>query len=238
MGVLNPTARSSQPLEADHLPSGCFAVHQGGGIVVSTLPIWFPQKLVLEIGRASIEAFRAASDTNDAVTELKAIYRGLEIRARELRGGALIFLQPRQHAFTRKAPPNAMSYKNIEEFILHLESHIECWKQFNHYVNLARDKKFTPDDETQFLELKSLLTQGTEAISASDAKGGPRKEDVLALFATSPSLRYLADMSDSIPSVEGQWHRIYLALQSLLGQLKVQQNKVEEKSGWSLFGRK
>jgi hypothetical protein len=47
-------------------------------------------------------------------------------------------------------------------------------------------------------------------------------------------------MSDSIPSVEGQWHRIYLALQSLLGQLKVQQNKAEEQKGggWSLFGRK
>ena len=45
-------------------------------------------------------------------------------------------------------------------------------------------------------------------------------------------------MSDSIPSVEGQWHRIYLSLQSLLGQLKVQQNKTEEKTGWSLFGKK
>ena len=238
MGVLNPTSRSSQPLEADRLPGGCFAIHAGGGLVVSTLPIWFSHKLVAEIARTVLEAFRAAADTNDSVAELNATYRGLTIRARELRGGALIFLQPRQSAFTRKAPPNAMSYKNIEEFILHLESHIECWKQFNHYVNLARDKKFTPDDETQFLELKSLLTQGTEAIAASDAKGGPRKEDVLALFATSPSLRYLADMSDSIPSVEGQWHRIYLALQSLLGQLKVQQNKVEEKTGWSLFGRK
>jgi hypothetical protein len=238
MGLLNPTARTSQPLDADSLPSGCFAIHQAGGVVASTLPIWFSHKLVAEIARAVLDAFRAAADTNDAVNELEATYRGLVIRARELRGGALIFLQPRQTAFTRKAPPNAMSYKNIEEFILHLESHIECWKQFNHYVNLARDKKFTPDDEAQFLELKSLLTQGTEAIAASEAKGGPRKEDVLALFATAPSLRYLADMSDSIPSVEGQWHRIYLALQSLLGQLKVQQNKVEEKSGWSLFGRK
>jgi hypothetical protein len=62
----------------------------------------------------------------------------------------------------------------------------------------------------------------------------------LSLFAGAPSLRYLADMSDSIPTVEGQWHRIYLHLQSLLGQLKVQQNKQTEKAGggWSLFGRK
>ena len=61
---------------------------------------------------------------------------------------------------------------------------------------------------------------------------------MLALFASAPSLRYLSEMSESIPAVEGQWHRIYLALQSLLGQLKVQQNKTEEKTGWSLFGKK
>ena len=79
-----------------------------------------------------------------------------------------------------------------------------------------------------------------EIIHASEVKGGLRKEDVLSLFASAPSLRYLAEMSDSIPGVEGQWHRIYLHLQSLLGQLKVQQNKQAEKAtgGWSLFGKK
>jgi hypothetical protein len=47
-------------------------------------------------------------------------------------------------------------------------------------------------------------------------------------------------MSDTIPAVESQWHRIYLHLQSLLGQLKVQQNKQAEKpaAGWSLFGKR
>ena len=55
---------------------------------------------------------------------------------------------------------------------------------------------------------------------------------MLQLFAGAPSLRYLAEMSDSIPGVEGQWHRIYLHLQSLLGQLKVQQNKQAEKNVW------
>ena len=57
------------------------------------------------------------------------------------------------------------------------------------------------------------------------------------LFAQAPSLRYLADGPDAIPAVEGAWHKVYLGLQSLLGQLKVQQNKTEKGSGWSLFGR-
>lgn len=240
MGVLKPFIRTEILVEAGRMPSGCFAVHREGGIICSTLPQWFPTKTAIEIGRIVIAAFRVATETSVSLTELHVRYRGLTILARDLRGGALIFLFPSEAHFVRKPPPSHMNYKNIEEFILHLETHIECWKQFNYYINLARDKKFTADDETQFLDLKSLITQGAETIHSSEVKGGLRKEEVLALFAGSPSLRYLADMSDSIPTVEGQWHRIYLQLQSLLGQIKVQQNKHTEKtaSGWSLFGRR
>lgn len=240
MGILRPFFRANQPLELDRLPSGCFAVHRNGGVVSSTLSSAFPEKLTEEIAHSVLETFKKTAGLQVPISEFRVQYSGLTIVARELRGGALIFVQPRATHFTHLAPPSAMMYKNLEDFILHLEAHIECWKQFNHFVNLARDKKFTPEDESQFLELKSLITQGTEAIAASEAKGGPRKEDVLALFAAAPSLRYLADLSDTIPAVEGQWHRIYLGLQSLLGQVKVQQNKTEEKGGggWSLFGRK
>jgi hypothetical protein len=237
MGVLKQFNRTSLPI-GDRLPSGCFAVHRGGGIVSSTLSSSVPHKVIHEITRVVLDTFKSASESSVLLTDLHVHFNGLSIVAHELRGGALIFVSPRNPAFKRPAHHPAMSYKNLDEFILHLEAHIECWKHFNHYVNLARDKKFTPDDEAQFLDLKSLITQGTEGIASSEAKGGPRKEDVLALFSTAPSLRYLSDMSDSIPSVEGQWHRIYLALQSLLGQLKVQQNKAEERGGWSLFGRK
>lgn len=240
MGVLRPFIRTEIPVEAGRMPSGCFAVHREGGIICSTLPVWFPARTVSEIGRVVVAAFRVAAETNVSLTELHVRYRGLTLLARDLRGGALIFLFPSEAHFVRKPPPSHMNYKNIEEFILYLETHIECWKQFNSYINLARDKKFTADDEAQFLDLKSLITQGAETIHSSEIKGGLRKEEVLTLFAGAPSLRYLADMSDSIPTVEGQWHRIYLQLQSLLGQLKVQQNRQTEKiaSGWSLFGRK
>ena len=132
-----------------------------------------------------------------------------------------------------------MHYKSLEDFILALENYIECWKQFNVYVNLARDRKFTRDDETQFLEVKSIIAQGLEAILAStDNKSGPSKSDVSQLFSNAPSLRFLSDMPDAVMTVEAQWHKIYLSLQSLLGQLKVQQNKSEKGSGWSLFGKK
>ena len=240
MGVLKPFVRTEIPVEAGRMPSGCFAVHREGGVISSTLPHWFSAKTVTEIARVVLASFRVAGETNVVLTDISVRFRGFTIFARDLRGGALIFLVPNEAHFVRKPPSSQMNYKNLEEFILHLETHIECWKQFNTYVNLARDKKFTAEDETQFLDLKSLITQGAETLHASEVKGGLRKEEVLSLFAGAPSLRYLSDMSDSIPTVEGQWHRIYLHLQSLLGQLKLQQNKQVEKttSGWSIFSRK
>ena len=166
MGVLNPFVRTILPIEAGRMPSGCFAIHRDGGIVCSTLPLWFPVSGAEEIGRTVIEAFRLAIEMNSPLTDLAIHYSGLTITARDLRGGALIFLIPNATHFFKKPVLTAMNYKNLEDFILHLETHIECWKQFNSYVTLARDKKFTSEDDAQFLDLKSLITQGTEIIHA------------------------------------------------------------------------
>ena len=227
-----------QPLNLESLPSGCFALHRGGELAGSTLPTSFSTDKMAEIGRVVIQAFRGAEGANLLLKDLRFHFSGLQISARELRGGALIFLTPATLSQPQRLDSPSMHYKSLDEFILHLENYIECWKQFNHYVNLARDKKFSRDDEAQFLEIKSVIAQGLEAILASTEKGGPKKEEVHQLFANAPSLRYLADMSDVIPTVESHWHKVYLGLQSLLGQLKVQQNKSDKGVSWSLFGRK
>ena len=159
MGVLKPFVRTTVPVEAGRMPSGCFAVHRHGAIVCSTLPQWFPRDAAEEIARTVLAAFRIASETSVALTDISIRYSGINIQARDLRGGALIFLVPNETHFARKPVPTNMNNKNLEDFILHLETHIECWKQFNSYVTLARDKKFTPDDDAQFLDLKSLITQ-------------------------------------------------------------------------------
>src|SRR5439155_12399130 len=51
-----------------------------------------------------------------------------------------------------------MSKTNVEQVILRLENYLECWKQYNTFMSTARTKKFSPEDENQFLELKSVLT--------------------------------------------------------------------------------
>ncbi len=52
-----------------------------------------------------------------------------------------------------------MRNKKLDRLILQMESHLECWKQFNHYLTLARSKKFNQEDETLFLEIKCVITQ-------------------------------------------------------------------------------
>lgn len=238
MAILKQFTRAQKPLSLERLPQGCFTVHRGGSLVGSTLPSTFNEKTMGEIGRVVLDAFRRAQSASVPLTDLYIHFSGLTVTAREMRGGALIFLNPATLNLFRPTTLNAMHYKNLDEFILHLENYIECWKQFNHYVNLARERRVTRDDENQFLEVKSIIAQGLEAILASTDKAGPRKEDVNSLFQQAASLRYLSENQEAIAAVEAQWHKIYLGMQSLLGQLKVTQNKTEKGSGWSLFGKK
>lgn len=135
-----------------------------------------------------------------------------------------------------------MDQNKLDDLITQVENYLECWKQFNQSVVLARSKKFSQDDESQFLELKSVLTQELELILASFAEGNsPTKEQVIALVSGSPSLRYLSEQNEStLRQLENEWHKIYIGWQSILGQLKVQQRQVAPKpSFWAtLFGRR
>lgn len=238
MGILKPFSRAPKPLRPERLPSGCFTLNAKGGLAGSTLPSSFPNATLMQIGRVVMDTFASAHHLNLPLADLHIHFSGLTITAREMRGGALVFLTPATLHLAKKLTAPAMHYKSLEEFILHLENYIECWKQFNHYVNLARDKKFSREDETHFLEIKSILAQGLEAIASSAEKGVPRKEEMSAIFSNAPSLRSLSEMPEAGQNVEAQWHKIFLTLQSLLGQLKVQQGKTEKGPAWSLFGAK
>jgi hypothetical protein len=132
-----------------------------------------------------------------------------------------------------------MSARKLEELIRQMENYLECWKQFNHYLSQARSKKFDAEDETQFLEVKSVLTQELELILASIETQNPTKEEILALISGAPSIRYASEMNDTaLKGLENQWHKIYIAWQSLLGQLKVKQRHSSKKGVFaSLFSK-
>ena len=89
-----------------------------------------------------------------------------------------------------------MAKKKLDKLIEQMENYLECWKQFNRFVNLARTKKFKPEDEDQFLEVKSIIVQELEFILASIEAGSPSREEVHALVGGAPSLRFLGEMQE------------------------------------------
>jgi hypothetical protein len=121
--------------------------------------------------------------------------------------------------------------KKLEQLIAQMENYMECWKQFNQFVNLARGKKFGAEEENEFLETKSVLVQELELILASVEVSSPTREEVHTLINNTPSLRYLSEMNEgALRNVENQWHKIYIGWHSILGQLKVRQREEDARS--------
>lgn len=127
-----------------------------------------------------------------------------------------------------------MSKNNVEQLILRMESYLECWKQFNTFMSMARSKKFGQEDENQFLEIKSVITQELELILSSIDCGPITRDDVHSLIASGPSIRFLSEMNENaLRNVETHWHKLFIGLQSILGQLKVKQGQDQSKSWFS-----
>jgi hypothetical protein len=133
-----------------------------------------------------------------------------------------------------------MSAKKLDEIISRMENYLECWKQFNHYLGLARFKKFSLDDENQFMEIKSVITQELELILAFMEGAQVSREDVHNLMTSVPSMRFLSESNESvIRGIENQWHKLFITWQSILGQLKVKQKQSENVSFFgALLGAK
>lgn len=90
MGFLTSFFKRAKPLLQLH--SGSFSMDQSGRILATTLPTSFPQSLVFEIGRCIVETFKDAQTAQLPLEELVIHYPGLKITAREMRGGAIVFL--------------------------------------------------------------------------------------------------------------------------------------------------
>ena len=132
-----------------------------------------------------------------------------------------------------------MQQKQMHQLIQQLENYTECWKQFIHFVNLARAKKVDGEAEGQFLEVKTVIVQQLEMILAAIEAGTPTKDEVLALVGSAPSLRYLSELNENaLRNLESMWHKLYIGWHSVLGQLKVQQRQLESRSMLGSFFEK
>jgi hypothetical protein len=133
-----------------------------------------------------------------------------------------------------------MHNKKLDQLIVQVENYLECWKQVNSFITLARGKKFSAEDENQFLEVKSIIVQELELISSAIDGPFPAREEVHSLISAASSLRNLSESNEAnLRTMENNWHKTYVNLQAMLGQLKVQQRQLESKSFFSsMFGKK
>ena len=93
MGFLNLFAKKAAT-GLGRLPSGTFTIDRNGRVVASTVPQTFPADRVQEIGNLVLAAFRSAQESGLPLNELVADYSAFKLTARELRGGAMVFLAP------------------------------------------------------------------------------------------------------------------------------------------------
>ena len=93
MGLLSRFTKSAPTLL--RLPSGSFTVDREGSVLIGTLPSSFPAGLVSDIARQVLAAFRDAAAAQLPLSEIMINYSSLKISARELRGGAIVYLSPK-----------------------------------------------------------------------------------------------------------------------------------------------
>ena len=88
------------------LPAGSVTVDRHGDIVTSTVSSTYPRDLLHEISADVLKLFREARSAQMPLAEVSLHFGSLHITARELRGGAIIFLLPQ----TALTPTPALSH--------------------------------------------------------------------------------------------------------------------------------
>ena len=85
-------------------PKGSFTVDGRGKVLTSTRPRKFVAQHVQAIASAVLAAQKSARQGNSPLTDLVISFAGLKLVARDMRGGAIVFLE-RQSDIAQ--PPNA-----------------------------------------------------------------------------------------------------------------------------------
>ena len=127
----------------------------------------------------------------------------------------------------------------LNEMLNLMEAYVGSWQQLNQFINVARAKKFGREDEKQFLEVKSLITQQLELVLSRFQHPMVNREDTHMLMTSSASMRTVSELSDrELLNIEKLWHKNFISLQTVVGQLKARQKQLETQSFWSsLFSR-
>ena len=92
MGFLKRFFRGRATVQ--QLPTGTVTVDRHGEILTTTVSSAYSRNLLRDIGRDVLELFREARAAGMPLAEVSLHFGSLHITARELRGGAIIFILP------------------------------------------------------------------------------------------------------------------------------------------------
>jgi hypothetical protein len=93
MGLLKLFSKSGATIQ--RLPSGSLTVDRDGNIVTTTVSSSYPSELLHQIAGDVLNLFHGARVAQMPLTEFSIHFASLQITARELRGGAIVFLSPK-----------------------------------------------------------------------------------------------------------------------------------------------
>jgi len=86
---------SKKEAEPAALPNGSMTLDRNGVILTSTLQKQVPKEALQQTGLAALHIFREAKAAGVDLTEIDFQLGLVKIKAREMRGGAMIFFSPR-----------------------------------------------------------------------------------------------------------------------------------------------
>jgi hypothetical protein len=105
MGFLKRLFGFHSRAAVQQLPSGSLTVDRDGHVVTCTVSSAYPSHLLHEIGHEILSLLREARTAQMPLAEVSIHFASLRITARELRGGAIIFLLPQAaYSSTSTAP--------------------------------------------------------------------------------------------------------------------------------------
>ena len=91
LDIFNKSKAQSPP----PLPSGSYTVDRDGKVVTRTIPSSISTHSLEMISAQVLQTFREAKQAHLSITEFSINMGAMSVKARELRGGAMIFLTPR-----------------------------------------------------------------------------------------------------------------------------------------------
>ena len=93
MGILKLFSRTGPALQ--RLPSGSMTVDREGNVLATTVSSAYPRELLAEIASEVLRIFREARAAQMPLSECNLHFASLRITARDMRGGAIVFLSPK-----------------------------------------------------------------------------------------------------------------------------------------------